>query len=63
MKAAILAATIEASVVEPTALHRRESPALRFEMPSVQTPLDLNADVFRYLILRGTRCSRRHSAH
>jgi len=60
VKAAILAVTIESSVIEPTALHRRESPALRFEMPSVQTPLDLSASVFRYLVLRGTRCSKRH---
>ena len=50
MKEVILASAIDAAEIQPTARHRREAPALRMEMRRRREPLDLTADVFRYLI-------------
>ena len=57
-RAVVLAGTINASTVEPTTLHLRQGPALRVIVENTFAPLDLDADVFRYLVPR--RCTRRH---
>jgi hypothetical protein len=51
-QAAVLSAAISTSVIEPTAQHQRQSAPLRITVRRRREPLDLNADVFRYLITR-----------
>jgi hypothetical protein len=50
VKELLLATAIETAVIEPTARHLRQAPALRVQVPHRREPLDLNADVFRYVI-------------
>jgi hypothetical protein len=57
-RAAVLAGTITASTIEPTAMHLRQGPALRITVDNPLQPLDLDSEVFRYLVPR--RCSHRH---
>lgn len=52
MKEVVLASAIDSAVIEPTARHLRQAPALRVEMRRRREPLDLTADVFRYLVGR-----------
>jgi hypothetical protein len=52
VKEAILASAIASAVIEPTARHLRQAPALRIQLRQRREPLDLEADVFRYLIAR-----------
>ena len=52
MKEVILASAIESAVIEPTARHLRQAPALRLEVRRRREPLDLNAGVFHYRICR-----------
>ncbi|MGZ8868434.1 MAG: hypothetical protein ACXW2P_08825 [Thermoanaerobaculia bacterium] len=52
MKEAILAGAIESAVIEPTARHLRQTPALRIQLRQRREPLDLDAGIFRYLIAR-----------
>jgi hypothetical protein len=71
VKEVVLAGAIESAVIEPTARHLRQAPALRVEMRRRREPLDLTADVFRYLVgvdgsiqpvqeARGTFCRCRY---
>jgi hypothetical protein len=53
-RAAVLAGTINASNVEPTEMHLRQGVALRVILENTYAPLDLEAEVFRYLLAR--RC-------
>ena len=57
-RAAILAGTISAANVEPTAMHLRRGVAQRLIVENILAPLDLEAEVFRYLVPR--RCERHH---
>jgi hypothetical protein len=50
VKELILASAIETAVIEPTARHLRQAPALRIHLPQHREPLDLSAEVFRYAI-------------
>ena len=55
----VLASAINSSTVEPTARSLREGQAQRMIVENTYAPLDLDAEVFRYLIPR--RCQHRHT--
>jgi hypothetical protein len=72
VKEFILATAMETAVIEPTARHLRQAPALRVQVPRRREPLDLSADVFRYVIdtigevrpaLRSTHTRRASARH
>ena len=47
--AVVLTSALETSVVEPTPRYERAMPARYARVPAFREPLDLTADVFRYL--------------
>ena len=51
-RAVVLAGTINSSTVDPTARHLRQGPALRITVDNPLQPLDLDVEVFRYLVRR-----------
>ena len=48
-RAAVLAGTIATADITPTAFHLRRSAAIVRSVPAVDAPLNLDADVFRYI--------------
>ncbi|HEX8154893.1 MAG TPA: hypothetical protein VF698_17300 [Thermoanaerobaculia bacterium] len=61
-RAAVLAGSIVTNEVAPTPFARREKPAIVRSVTALNTPLDLDAEVFRYLVPRpcgGHRRGRR----